>query len=96
MGCGRNPPSPPERLLTRANRTMRPKVCCPAPSHPPGSAEDATCFVMLIAGVFTPQRSAVGKEHRSVTAVTSGLLAFPRDCLRDGETGGNGDVFCFP
>lgn len=36
------------------------------------------------------------REHRSVTAVTSGLLAFPRDCLRDGETGGNGDVFCFP
>ncbi|CAM9491636.1 unnamed protein product, partial [Rangifer tarandus platyrhynchus] len=41
---------------------------------------------MWMAEVFTPQRSAVGKEHRSVTAVTCGLLAFHRDCLRDGET----------
>lgn len=92
----RNPPSPPEQLLTRANRTVRPKACCLAPAHPPGSTEDAMHLVMLIAGVFTPQRSAAGKEHRSVTAVTSGLLAFHRHCLRDGETCGNGDVFFSP
>ena len=95
MGGRRNPPSPPERLLMLANRTVRPKVCCPAPSHPPGSTEDATGLVMWMAEVFTPQRSVVGKEHRSVTAMTCGLLAFHRDCLRDGETSEDGDVFCF-
>lgn len=44
-------------------------------------------------GVHT---TAIGGRKRTPQCDSrSGLLAFHRDCLRDGETSEDGDVFCF-